>query len=250
VTGAGSGIGAASALALAKEGADLILIDRNKAAVDSTSEQIAALGRDATACICDVADEARMKEYCEDARQRFGSLDIVLANAGINGTWAPIDDITPDEWDLTVRINLRGTYLTLHHAVPLMKEKGGSIIITSSMIGTRIFNIGGATAYAATKAAQLAMGQTLALELARYKIRVNVICPGQIDTAIGGTTIVRGRERTGVPVKHPEGTIPLTGGEPPGPEEIAKMVVFLGSDDSKHITGSPIWIDGGQSLVL
>jgi NAD(P)-dependent dehydrogenase (short-subunit alcohol dehydrogenase family) len=249
VTGAGSGIGAASALALARDGADLVLIDLNRASLEEVARQAEAMGRRVISFTCDVADEKRMREHFEDIRQRVGTLDVVHANAGINGTWAPIDDLTPDEWDLTVRVNLRGTYLTLHHAVPLMREKGGSIIITSSIMGTRSFTIGGATAYAATKAGQLAMGQMLALELARDRIRVNVICPGQTNTGIGATTIRRHAKRSGLKLEYPEGQIPLTQGKVPEPTEIARVVAFLASDEASHITGTPIWIDGGQSLV-
>jgi NAD(P)-dependent dehydrogenase (short-subunit alcohol dehydrogenase family) len=249
VTGAASGIGAASALALARDGADLVLLDVNRAALEQMARQVEATGRQVAIFACDVADDERMGEHFEDIRERFGTLDVVHANAGINGTWAPIDDLTPDEWDLTIRVNLRGTYVTLHHAVPLMQEKGGSIIITSSIMGTRSFTIGGATAYAATKAGQLAMGQMLALELASYGIRVNVICPGQIKTGIGASTFRRHVARSGVKINYPDGYIPLTGGEPAEPAEVAKVVAFLASDDASHITGTPVWIDGGQSLL-
>src|SRR5690606_27877879 len=109
-------------------------------------------------------------------------LDIIVANAGINGVWAPIDQLTPEEWDKTVAINLRGTFLTLHYGVPAMKAKGGSIVIVSSINGTRTFSNPGTSAYASTKAGQLALGQIAALELAKHRIRVNVVCPGAIET--------------------------------------------------------------------
>jgi NAD(P)-dependent dehydrogenase (short-subunit alcohol dehydrogenase family) len=114
--------------------------------------------------------------------ETFGRLDVLFANAGINGVWAPIEELRPAEWDKTIAVNLRGTYLTIHHAVPLMKARGGSILITSSINGTRTFTSAGASAYATSKAAQLALGQMLALELARHRIRVNIICPGAITT--------------------------------------------------------------------
>ena len=114
----------------------------------------------------------------------------------MNGVWAPIDELKPEEWDETVRINLRGTFLTVHHAVPLMKKAGGSIAITSSINGTRTFTTAGASAYATTKAGQLAFGQMLAIELAQHRIRVNVICPGSIGTEISDNTKQRHTERT------------------------------------------------------
>jgi NAD(P)-dependent dehydrogenase (short-subunit alcohol dehydrogenase family) len=175
----------------------------------------------------------------------------VLVNAGINGMWAPIEEMTPAEWDTTIRVNLRGSYLTVHHAVPLMREHGGSMVIISSVNGTRTFTTAGATAYSVTKAGQFAMGQMLALELSRYKIRVNVICPGSVQTSIGERTWRRKTEDVKYPVTFPEGTIPLTrSNKGPLPIEIAKSVAFLCSDAAAHITGTPIWIDGGQSLVI
>jgi NAD(P)-dependent dehydrogenase (short-subunit alcohol dehydrogenase family) len=173
----------------------------------------------------------------------------VVANAGINGTWAPIDDLRPDEFDKTIAVNLRGTYLTLHHTVRCMKKSGGSIIVISSINGTRTFTTPGATAYSATKAAQLAMVQQLALELGRHGIRINAVCPGAIDTEINDNTNVRKKRQTEVPVQFPEGDIPLTGGESGTVEEVAEVIAFLASDASRHVTGTPIWVDGGQSLL-
>ena len=178
------------------------------------------------------------------------ALVTVLVNAGINGMWAPIEDMTPAEWDATIRTNLRGSFLTIHHAVPLMQEHGGSIVIISSINGTRTFTTAGATAYSVTKAGQFAMGQMLALELARYKIRVNVICPGAIQTRISENTWRRNAEAARVAAVYPKGTIPLTKGVRGTPEDIAQTVAFLCSDAAKHITGTPIWVDGGQSLLI
>jgi NAD(P)-dependent dehydrogenase (short-subunit alcohol dehydrogenase family) len=182
--------------------------------------------------------------------QAFGRLDIVFANAGINGVWAPIDEIQPEEWDRTINTNLRGTYLTLHYAVPHLKTAGGSIIITSSINGSRTFTTAGATAYSATKAAQVAMAQMLAVELAKHRIRVNVVCPGKIGTEIMENTSQRNTEEAKVPSEFPSGPIPLTGKEPGTSEDVAELVLFLASDRSRHITGTPVWIDGGQSLLV
>ncbi len=250
VTGGASGIGAASVLALARRGADIVLSGLIEADLVAMTRQVEALGRTAMHAVCDVGDETAMARLFGDIGQRFGRLDVVLANAGINGVWAPIDDLQPDEWDRTIRVNLRGTYLTVHYAVPLMKAAGGSIVIISSINGTRTFTTAGATAYSASKAAQMAMGQMLALELARYKIRVNVICPGAVTTRLGENTWRRNDEAARVPASYPEGTIPLTKGQAGTAEDIAETVAFLCSDAARHVTGTPIFVDGGQSLLI
>ncbi len=191
-----------------------------------------------------------MRRAVADLVQAFGRLDIVFANAGINGVWAPIDELQPQEWDRTINTNLRGTYLTLHYAVPHLKKAGGSIVITASINGSRTFTSAGATAYSATKAAQVAMAQMLAVELAKHKIRVNVVCPGKIDTEISDNTDKRKIEEAEVPAEYPAGSIPLTGQAPGTSEEVAELVLFLASDRARHITGTPVWIDGGQSLLV
>ncbi len=250
VTGAGSGLGAAAALKLATAGADVVLVSRTPEQLEKVAAEIEKQGRNALVFPADTADEVAMDELFATIRNQFGRLDFVFANAGVNGVWAPIDELKPKEWDETVRINLRGTYLTVHHAVPLMKQKGGSIAITASINGTRTFTTAGASAYATTKAGQLALGQMLALELAKHRIRVNVICPGAIESEIGDNTSKRDTEAAKVPAKFPEGTVPLTRGEPGKAEDVAELVAFLASDASRHISGTPIWIDGAQSLLV
>lgn len=250
VTGAGSGLGAAAALALAAEGANVVLVSRTESELEEVATKVEALGREALVFPADTAEDQAMEALFDEIRRRFGRLDFVFANAGVNGAWAPIDDLKPDEWDSTIRINLRGTFLTIHFAVPLMKEKGGSIAITSSINGTRTFTTAGASAYSTTKAGQLALGQMLALELAKYRIRVNVICPGAIESEISDNTEKRDTDEAKVPAKFPQGTVPLTKGEPGRAEDVADLVVFLASDRSRHISGTPIWIDGAQSLLV
>jgi NAD(P)-dependent dehydrogenase (short-subunit alcohol dehydrogenase family) len=250
ITGAGSGIGRASAIKLAREEASVAAIGRTESELLQTIGEIEKAGGRGIALVADVALEDGMREAIARTVEAFGRIDIVVANAGINGVWAPIDDLRPDEWDKTIAINLRGTYLTLHYAVPHLKAAGGgSIIIMSSINGTRTFTTAGASAYAATKAAQLALAQQLALELGKHRIRVNAVCPGQIDTAIPDNTFKRKVDEARVPVVWPDGDIPITGGKPGQSEDVADVVVFLASPRSRHITGTPIWIDGGQSLL-
>ena len=250
VTGAGSGIGKATALLLAREGANVAVLSRTAEEIDAVAAEIEKAGGKAISIPADVSDDGDMKSVVAKVVERFGALDIVVANAGINGVWAPIEDITPEEWDQTISVNLRGTYLTIHHAVPKLEAAGGgAIVIISSINGTRTFTSPGASAYSATKAAQVAMAQQLALELGPRKIRVNAVCPGAIESEIDDNTETRGVEKTEIKVEFPNGDIPITGGEPGKASDVADVVLFLVSDASRHITGTPVWIDGGQSLL-
>ena len=250
VTGAGSGIGRATALALAADGVKVGALGRTRTEVDEVAEAIVVGRGEAIALAADVSDEMQMRKAVEDLVSEFGGLDIVVANAGINGVWAPIDDLKPFEWDETIAVNLRGTFLTLHLTVPYLKQRGrGAIVVVSSINGTRTFTTPGATAYTATKAAQVAMVQQLALELARHHIRVNAVCPGEIETKIGDNTSLRHEEETAIPVEWPAGQVPITDGKPGRSEDVAEVIRFLVSDRARHVTGSPIWIDGGQGLL-
>jgi NAD(P)-dependent dehydrogenase (short-subunit alcohol dehydrogenase family) len=251
VTGAGSGIGKAAALRLAREGCAVGVLTHTPEDAEQVAREIVDAGGRALPLVADVADEDQMKAAVADLVRTYGRLDHVFANAGINGVWAPIDEIGPDEWDRTINTNLRGTYLALHYAVPHLKRAGGgAIVITASVNGTRIFSNAGATAYSATKAAQVAMTKMLALELAKFRIRVNVVRPGKIETDIEGSTTHRDPEVAGEPVEYPEGKIPLTDGEPGTAEEVADLLLFLLSDRARHISGTPVWIDGAESLLV
>jgi NAD(P)-dependent dehydrogenase (short-subunit alcohol dehydrogenase family) len=250
ITGAGSGIGKAAALRLAREGARIGALGRTENELRGTVEAIRAAGGAAMSLVADISDPAAMQAAAERLGRAWGRLDVVFANAGINGVWAPIEELAPEEWDRTVAINLRGTFLTVKYAIPALKRQGGSVIITSSVNGTRIFSNAGATAYSCTKAAQVAFAQMAALELAKHRIRVNVICPGAIATAIEDNAKKRHLERAKEPVEFPAGGIPLTDGKPGTGEQVAELVLFLASDRSSHITGTPIWIDGAESLLM
>ena len=249
VTGAGSGIAKATAKLFAAEGAKVAALGRTKEELEATVNEIQAHNGEAIPLIADISQPEEMQQAMQQIADKWGRLDIVFANAGINGVWAPIEDLTPEEWDKTININLKGTFLTVKYAVPYLKKQGGSIIITSSVNGTRIFSNTGATAYSCSKAAQVAFARMVALELAKHRIRVNVICPGAIESNIGDNTQTRDLEKIKEPVEFPEGKIPLTDGKPGTSEQVAQLVLFLASDASSHISGTPIWIDGAESLI-
>lgn len=249
VTGAGSGIGQASARLLAKEGARVALVGRGAVVLEETLGQIEGDGGEAMTVEADVTDKAALARAFEAVDRAWGRLDIVVANAGINGVWAPIEELDPEEWDKTLAINLTGTFLTLKYAAPLLKRRGGSAIVMASVNGTRIFSNTGATAYACSKAGQVALTKMVALEWATSKVRVNVICPGAIESKIHDETERRNVESVSVPVEFPEGEMPLTGGAMGRPEQVARLVLFLASDASELITGTEVWIDGAESLL-
>jgi NAD(P)-dependent dehydrogenase (short-subunit alcohol dehydrogenase family) len=249
ITGAGSGIGRATALLMAREGAKVAALVHTKDEVEQIAPDIEKMGGQVLPIVADVSQPDQMQKAVQQIIQKWGSLQIVFANAGINGVWAPLEELEPDEWDRTINTNLKGTYLTVKYAVPYLKKQGGSVIITSSVNGTRIFSNTGATAYSCTKAAQVAFAKMVALELAEKKVRVNVICPGAIETNINESTRKKDLEKVKVPVEFPEGTTPLTHGKPGTAEEVANLVLFLASDLSSHITGTEMWIDGAESLL-
>ncbi len=250
ITGAGSGIGKAAALLLAKEGAKIAALGRTEDELKATVSQIQDTGGEAIPVSADISQPDEMQQAVQQVANQWGRLDIVFANAGINGVWAPLEELEPDEWDKTINVNLKGTFLTVKYAVPYLKKQGGSVIVTSSVNGTRIFSNTGATAYSCTKAAQVAFTKMVALELAEHRIRVNVICPGAIETKIDENTEQRDLDKVREPVEYPEGRIPLTDGKPGSSEQVAQLVLFLASDASSHITGTELWIDGGESLLM
>jgi NAD(P)-dependent dehydrogenase (short-subunit alcohol dehydrogenase family) len=248
VTGGGEGIGRAAAILMAREGARVAVLGRSEHPLRKVVEEIAAAGGEAMPVHADISVAEDMERAVRQVVERWGRLDVVFANAGINGVWAPLDELEPEEWERTVAINLTGTFLTVKYAVPHLRRRGGSVIVTSSINGTRVFSNTGATAYACTKAAQVAFTKMIALELAPWRVRVNAICPGAIDTNIDENTERRDLGEVATPVEFPEGDKPLR--DAPGSAwQVARLVLFLASDASDHVTGTEMWIDGAESLI-
>ncbi len=249
VTGAGSGIGRASALRLARDGATVVALGREQGEADDVAEEIRRAGGTVLPVAADVGDAAAVRAAYARVEEELGRLDVVVANAGVNGVWAPIDELAPEEWESTLTTNLTGTFLTVRYAVPLLVRQGGAVVVVASMNGTRTFTTAGASAYSTSKAGQVAFARMAAVELGPRGVRVNTVCPGAIDTNIVASTEQRHTEDLGVQAEFPEGQIPLTGDESGEAAQVADVVAFLVSDAASHVTGTEVFVDGGQSLV-
>jgi NAD(P)-dependent dehydrogenase (short-subunit alcohol dehydrogenase family) len=248
VTGGSSGIGRAAAVAFAREGAKVAITARRAERCREAVEEIEQMGGEALGLPGDVAEPAHVEKLVAETVERWGRLDIVVPNAGINGVFAPIEDITPEEWSQTQDINVRGTFLTVKYAIPHLRAAGGgSIVVVSSVNGNRIFSNFGFTAYACSKAAQVTFTKMAAVELAQWNIRINVVCPGATKTNIRENTFPRDIEKIRIPREYPQGMIPLQQ-RPASSEEVANAILYLASDEASYVTGTEIYVDGALSL--
>jgi NAD(P)-dependent dehydrogenase (short-subunit alcohol dehydrogenase family) len=248
VTGAASGIGRAIALQFAESGYHVCALDRDAASLLAFVDQMSGHGEaEVLAIEADIADAAAMQRAAETIEQRFGRLDVVVANAGGNGYLGRLEEIEPWMWDEVIAQNLPGLYLTARCTMPLLKrsvaEGHSSLLVIASINGSRVFHLTGTTAYTCCKAAQVAFVKTLAVEVAAEGVRVNAICPGWVATNSGQATRFVGA------LRFQGSTIPLTGNRPASASQVADLALFLASEAAAHITGAEIAIDGGESLA-
>jgi NAD(P)-dependent dehydrogenase (short-subunit alcohol dehydrogenase family) len=237
ITGASKGLGKAMALALAQAGAGIALVSRDEAKLNDVAKQIRDGGGNAEVFAADVADEAQVDRVRDAITAKFGgALHILINNAGIN-IRKPLTDFTLAEWRSVLDTNLTSVFLMCRAFVPLMKGRGyGRIINMTSMMSH--ISLPGRTAYSASKTALLGFNRALALELAPEKITVNGISPGVCDTEINTPLMQNPELRAQFLSKIPAGRFG-------GPEEIAKLALYLCSDDAGFITGTDVVIDGG-----
>jgi NAD(P)-dependent dehydrogenase (short-subunit alcohol dehydrogenase family) len=242
VTGAGSGIGRASASLFAAEGASVIAVDLNGDGVRETVESIERDAGRAIAIEANVALESDVEGFIATCIEAFGGLDIIYANAGISGGALPITEQSVDHWKQVLEVNLIGPFLAIKHASPhMIKQGSGSIVCTASVAGLRA-NAGG-SAYSASKAGVISLVQTSADQLAGTGVRINAICPGLIETGMTKPLFDGARQR-GSEDRIGQLNPTRRYGEP---VEIANMALFLASDEASYVNGQAIAVDGGLS---
>lgn len=243
VTGGASGIGAASAELLAREGARVVVTDVDEADGQAVARRIAEAGGEALFLAQDVTDEARWGEVVAETEQRFGRLDVLHSNAGI-ALFCSLFEMPLADWRRQQAINVEGVFLSVKHAVPAMRRAGGgSIIITSSLAGLR--GSAGLAGYSATKGAVRLFAKAAAMECAADKIRINSIHPGIIETPIWSKITGGARGSNAAPDPGQLAALSTPLGRAGTAEEVAAAVLFLASDASSYLTASELVIDGG-----
>ncbi len=239
VTGAAAGIGRASALAFAREGAKVVVADVNVAGGEETVALCRAQNTDAIFVRCDVSQNSEVEQLIATAIDMFGRIDFAHNNAGIEGVQAMLVDYPEEVWDRVIDINLKGVWLCMKHEIrQMLQQGGGSIVNTSSVAG--LSGSRGVSAYVASKHGIVGITKAAALEYARSGIRINAVCPGTIHTAmidrfIQGDTQLLAQFAESEPI-----------GRLGSPEEVANAVVWLCSDKASFITGATLVVDGGR----
>lgn len=247
VTGAGSGIGAATARLFAKEGARVAVADVDEQGANRTVAAIGEDGGEAVVIKCDVTVEAEVMKLVEDAMRAFSRLDIAFNNAGIAGPTESVSEIEKTEWDRVIATNLTGVFLCMKHEIHQMrKEKRGSIINMASIAGLAGYS---AAPYCSSKHGVIGLSKVAAVEHRETGIRINVVCPGAIDTPMLRGDMQKRAKSMGQDLKEEELLKSFSGriGKNIGrPIHIANTVLWLASDESEFVTGSTLVVDGGM----
>jgi NAD(P)-dependent dehydrogenase (short-subunit alcohol dehydrogenase family) len=240
VTGAASGIGRASAIAFAREGARVAVLDRNPLGGEQTTEIIKYEGHEAFYASVNVTKEADIERTVGETAERWGRIDILFNNAGILLV-KPVEEMTEGEWDIVMAVNVKSAFLASKHVIPYMRRIGKGAILNTGSIGSFTGQVG-TPVYSASKGAIALLTKSLALDLGRDGIRVNCLCPGITDTPMLREHLGHG-EAGDARIRERLARVPL--GKILSPEDVARAAVYLVSDDSEGITGILHVIDGG-----
>jgi NAD(P)-dependent dehydrogenase (short-subunit alcohol dehydrogenase family) len=238
ITGAASGIGRATAVAFAAEGARVVVTDRVEAALQETAESVKESGGEVLAIACDVSKPEEIEAAVAQAVNTFGRIDCAFNNAGVENKATPLHEIELEEWDRILSINLRGTFVCMKHEIAQMVRQGSGVVVNTSS-GAGIRGVAGGASYAASKHAMIGMTKSAALDYAKQNIRVNCVLPGNIATPMMDRF-------TGGDIQKAIDLEPV--GRLGKPEEIAEAVLWMCSDLGGFVTGASIVVDGGWSL--
>ncbi len=238
ITGGNSGIGKATAIRFAKEGAEVVITGRRQSVLDDAVHEI---GYGASSVVGDVADIGFHRRLANELSERFGKIDVYMANAGIINL-APSAEVSEEEYDAHFSVNARGVFFGVQSVGPLIRD-GGSIIVTSSLAATKV--LPSHTLYAGTKAAMAAFARNWAIEFRERRIRVNILSPGPVETEILGKLGISEADRPGLE-QHMANLIPA--GRLGRPEELAEAALFLTSAGT-FVNGIELHVDGGMSLI-
>ena len=245
ITGSASGIGRATAVIFAREGAKLVLADVNEEGLNETLRQVKGAGGDVVTRITDVAVEEDVRQLVELAIQTYSQIDILCNNAGISGGLSKLEEQDMGEWRTVFGVNVMGAVFGIKHVARHMQERRyGAIVNTASVAGIR--SGAGGNAYSASKAALINLTQTAACDLGGYNVRVNAVCPGLIETGMTKPVFDYAREK-GKEEKLGYRCELRRYGEP---EEVARAILFLASDEASYITGQALPVDGGNTASL
>jgi NAD(P)-dependent dehydrogenase (short-subunit alcohol dehydrogenase family) len=248
ITGGGSGIGRATAIRLAGEGAGVVVADIQRAAAQAVVDEIAASGGTAHAAALDVRDDEAVRDTADEAAQQLGGLDTVVACAGISHP-AATHEMPLDAWNTMIRINLTGVFSTIRHAVPHLIDAGSGAIVTIGSVASLVA-AGQASAYDASKGGVLQLTRAVAVEYAEHGIRANCVCPGRIRTGLGANSrhVAERFDESGTMRPAADRIdVPIDGYA--DPEAIAAAVAYLVSDDASFVTGIAMPVDGGYTAV-
>jgi NAD(P)-dependent dehydrogenase (short-subunit alcohol dehydrogenase family) len=238
ITGGASGIGQAACRRIASEGCHVAVIDVDDAGAKRVAEECASSGVEAISLRADVSDEKQIESAVGSVLSRFKKLDFLVANAGIEGPMRDFGDITAAEWDRIMAVNVRGAFLTVRACIPTMRaRKSGAIVMTASNYGQ--VATPHTTVYCATKGAVAALGRALSVELVPDGIRVNCVCPGNVDTPMFDRALA-------MQVEDPA-KVKADCGRMAKPEEIASVIAFLLSEDASYMTGAQVMVDYGET---